>query len=406
MRKILLFVLILITIQINAQDKTMEIIKKNISEIQGKYAPDKRVAIFKIELKEVDSLFQLVGETTDLEAKNALLKVLELANIKIDDKIKLLPENDLGIKTFGLIDVSVANLRGEPKHPAEMVTQALLGTPVHVLKYYDGFYLIQTPDKYIAWVDEDAVETISKAEYDNWYNSDKVIFTNDFGFSYTEANVKSERISDLVLGNILVKIGEQDEFTKVKYPDGREAFVAKSGLKDFNECLLNVYPTREKIIETAKLFIGNPYLWGGTSAKGLDCSGFTKTVYFLNGVILDRDASQQVKKGIKVDTENNFNKVQKGDLLFFGVKSKDGLKRRITHVGIYIDNLEFIHEAGKVKYNSFDKNAKNFSKYRLNNFAESKNIIDSIGKNGIELIKDNKFYNGELKWNRIEETLL
>lgn len=397
MKKILLFVLMFITVQLNAQDKPMEIIQKNISEIKEKYAPDKRVAIFQIDLVEENNTFKLVGETTELNAKNELLKTLELANINFLDEIKLLPENELGNKTIGLIDVSVANLRGEPKHPAEMVTQALLGTPVRVLKEDDGFYLIQTPDQYIAWVDEDAIKIISKDEYDKWYSSDKVIFIKEFGFSFIEADKQSERISDLVIGNILVKIGEQEGFTKVKYPDGREAFVETYELKDFNEWLSYAYPTRENIIKTAKLFIGNPYLWGGTSAKGLDCSGFTKTVYFLNGVLLDRDASQQVKKGIEVDTENNFDNVQKGDLLFFGVKSKDGLRKRITHVGIYIDNLEFIHEAGKVKYNSFDKNAQNFSKYRLKNFAGSRNIIDSIGKNGIELIKDNKFYNGELK---------
>lgn len=405
MKKIILFVLMFITIQINAQDKKMEIIQNSISEIKEKFAPDKRVAIFNIEIKQDENSIQLVGETTELDAKIELLKRLEDENIVYSDNIKVLPESDLGNKTLGLIDVSVANLRGEPMHSAEMVTQAILGTPVRVFKEYDGFYLIQTPDKYIAWVDEDAIKTISKDEYDTWFKAEKIIYSKEYGFSYSKANEKSERVSDLVIGNILVKIGEEGEFTKVKYPDGREAFVFKSESKNYQKWLSEAFPTRENIIETAKLFIGNPYLWGGTSAKGLDCSGFTKTVYFLNGVLLTRDASQQVKNGIKINTENNFDEIKKGDLLFFGVKSKDGLKTRITHVGIYIDNLEFIHEAGKVKYNSFDKNADNFSEYRFNNFAESKNIIDSISKNGIELIKDNKFYNGELKWNKTDEIL-
>ena len=398
MRKtILLTLLIAMSGQINAQDKTMENIQKSITEIKEKYAPDKRVALFDIKINQSGDSFLLVGETTELNAKAELLKNLKSENITFEDKIEILPTEKFNGKTLGLIDVSVANLRGKPKHSAELVTQAILGTPVRVFKKKNGFYLIQTPDKYISWVDEDGVKTISQDEYNNWYNSEKIFYTKEYGFSYSEANENSERVSDLVTGNILVNIGSDGEFVKVKYPDGRIAFILKTESQSFNSWLAKAYPTSENIIATAKLFMGNPYLWGGTSAKGLDCSGFTKTVYYLNGVLLDRDASQQVKKGILVDTENNFDELRKGDLLFFGFKAKEGKKERITHVGIYINNLEFIHEAGKVKYNSFDKKAHNFSAYRLKNFIRAKRIISSVSENGIELIKDNEFYNGKLK---------
>ena len=374
----------------------MEGIQKTILDIKNKYAPDKRVAIFDVKVEQIENNFLLSGETTELDAKQELLEKLNSLN-NVEDKITTLPSEKLKNKTLGLIDVSAANLRGKPKHSAELVTQAILGTPVKVLKKRNGFYLIQTPDKYISWVDEDGIKIISKDEYDNWYNSDKIIYVKEYGFSYSEANENSERISDLIIGNILVKIDSGNKFVKVKYPDGRIAFVLKNEMEDFNTWLSNAHPTNNNIIATAKLFMGNPYLWGGTSAKGLDCSGFTKTVYYLNGVLLDRDASQQVKKGLLVDTENNFDNLKKGDLLFFGFKANGGKKERITHVGIYIDNLEFIHEAGKVKYNSFDKSADNFSAFRLKHFIRAKRIITSVGKNGIELIQNNKFYNGELK---------
>lgn len=367
-----------------------------IDEIKLEYAPDKRVALFDISLKESDSGFTLVGETTELAAKEELLKRIELSKIKCNESIKLLPDVELKDKIYGIIFNSVANMRATPTHSAELVTQAILGTPVRVLKYDDGFYLVQTPDKYIAWVD-DGLERMTKAEYISWYNADKIIYTKEYGFSYSSADEKSERVADLILANILEKIGEEGHFTKVKYPNGVEAFVLTSETTDYKTWLENAYPTKENIEETAKLFKGNPYMWGGTSAKALDCSGFTKTVYFLHGVILARDASQQVHNGILVDTEDGFDKLETGDLLFFGRKAVDGKREKVTHVGIYLKDNEFIHEAGQVKYNSFDKSAANFSEHRLNGFIRARRIITSVGENGIELIKNNKFYNGELE---------
>lgn len=396
-RIILALIVIFISIQITAQDGEMKKLQTIIDEVKYEYAPDKRVALFDVSIKKSESSFKLVGETSELDAKMELIKRIKTTKIDFQDSIKTLPYEKRKGKVYGIINNSVANLRGNPRHSAELVTQSILGTPVRVFKKKDGFYLIQTPDKYISWVDSDGIKIINKAQYSAWYNSDKIIYTNEYGFSYSQANVNSERISDLVVGNVLEKLSEEGKFTKVKYPDGREAFVLKSENQNFNDWLKKALPTRENIIETAKLFMGNPYLWGGTSAKGLDCSGFTKTVYFLNGVVLDRDASQQVKKGILVDTENGFENLEKGDLLFFGKKAKNGKRARVTHVGIYIDNLEFIHEAGRVQYNSFDKEADNFSKHRLKGFIRAKRIITSIGENGIELIENNKFYNGELK---------
>lgn len=398
MKNILILVLVtFMTFPLYSQEKIMEKVKKTILEMKDKYAPDKRTAIFNVEIKENEGSISLTGETTEIDATNELLSILEDSKIQVENNIVSLPAASLNGKTLGLINVSVANLRGEPRHSAELVTQSILGTPVRILKKHYGFFLIQTPDKYIAWVDDDGVNEINKEEYDNWYNSDKIFYLKEYGFSYSKANENSDRISDLVIGNILVKVGSEGKFVKVKYPDGRIGFVLKSEVQDFKEWLNNAYPTKENIIATAKLFMGNPYLWGGTSAKGLDCSGFTKTVYYLNGVILDRDASQQVKKGEPVDTKDNFNNLEKGDLLFFGFKAKDGNKERITHVGIYIDNLEYIHESGMVRFNSFDIAADNFNKYRLKMFIRAKRIISSVGQNGIEPISDNIFYNGELK---------
>jgi len=393
MGKLFFILLIFISIQTIAQDGKMKNLQSIIDEVKNEFAPDKRVALFDIKIVEKNNTIKLKGETTELDAKAKLLSKINDLGIAVEDSIKTLPCKKLGDKIYGLINNSVGNIRSLPKHSAELATQALLGTPVKVFKKKDGFYLIQAPDKYISWIDSDGLKRITHEEYENWVKADKMIYQVEYGFSYSAPDENSERVSDLVIGDILEISGDSKDFLKVKYPDGRIAFVKKDETANFNDWLNITYPTRENIIATAKLFIGNPYLWGGTSAKGLDCSGFSKTVYFLNGVVLARDASQQVNTGILVDTKNGFENIKMGDLLFFGPPKKD----RITHVGIYISDNEFIHESGRVRFNSFDKTASNFSKFRFKGFKKSKDIIDSIGKNGIELVKNNIFYNGKLK---------
>lgn len=381
---------------LTAQEIKVNSVTKIIEEIKTKYAPDKRLAILNVAAVESSNIYILSGETNIPEAKQHLLKKLKDLHLNFTDEIHLLPEKNLGGKIYGLVNVSVANIRSGPDHPEELATQALLGTPVKIFKKASGFYLVQTPDNYISWVDDDGVTPINKTQLNEWTNSQKVIYTKEYGFSFSEPNEMSLRISDLTAGNILMYLSDENNFCKVKYPDGRIGFIEKNSCENFNSWLSKKNPTETDIINTSKLFMGIPYLWGGTSAKGMDCSGFTKIVYFLNGIVLARDASQQVNYGTLVDTQNGFDKLQPGDLLFFGTHKTDSTKERVTHVGIYLGNYEFIHEAGRVKINSFDRDAANFNEYRLKHFIRAKRILNSVDTEGITSIKKNKFYLGDI----------
>jgi len=393
-----LFIFLLITFlssqtysqEINIMEKVNSIIKV----VKEKFAPDNRVALFNLEGAESNNKIIIKGETNIPVAKSEFVKMMKEADLKFEDEIEMLPSEKLGEKKFGVINLSVANIRTNPDHPAELATQAILGTPIKILKKgEDGFYLIQTPDGYIAWLDNDGIAFMTDVEMNEWLSSPKIIYTKVYGFSYSEADENSQTVSDLVAGNLLKIIGEDANFVLVNYPDGRNAYIKKDEAKLFNEWYKSLNPTSEEILNTAYRFTGIPYLWGGTSTKGMDCSGFTKTVYFLNGIILSRDASQQVNTGELVDTKDGWKNLQPGDLLFFGTKAKENKKERITHVAIYIGDGDFIHASGRIKINSLNKNKSYYSQYRDNAFIRAKRILTSVGKNGIEKILDNTFYN-------------
>ncbi len=392
---IIFFIFFISCIYLDAQEVNVSTINKIIEEIRTLYAPDKRLAIFNVSASDDTHITILTGETNIPEAKQDLLNKLKKLSLNFTDEIQSLPESKLGDKIYGVVNLSVANIRTNPDHPAELATQALMGTPVKIYKYSSGFYLVQTPDNYIAWIDDDGIMPMNKAQLNEWINSDKVIYLKEFGFSFSEPTGTSSHVSDLTAGNILVNLGEENNFYKVKYPDGRTAFIEKNDCDSFISWLNKKQLSETDIINTAAQLTGIPYLWGGTSAKGMDCSGFTKTVYFLNGIILSRDASQQVNNGILIDTQNGFEKLQPGDLLFFGFHENDSTKERVTHVGIYIGDLKFIHASGRVKINSLDKNAADFSEYRLKHFIRAKRILNSVDKNGISSVKRNKYYLGE-----------
>ncbi|MDT0642725.1 SH3 domain-containing C40 family peptidase [Zunongwangia sp. F363] len=350
-----------------------------IAEVRQEYAPDKRVALFDIEAEENEDAYVLKGESNLPEAVENLKQKLKSENINFKDSIQMLPEEELA-NSKGVIKISVANLRGDSGHSSELVTQATLGMPVNVYKKKRNWYLIQTPDDYLAWVDGGGVQIYSEEEFNDWKSSEKLIYLQPFGNSYAEANPASDVVSDLVAGDIFELTGIENGFFKVEYPDGRTAFIQQNEAKEYKEWVDNLNPEGEDLIATSKKLMGLPYLWGGTSSKGVDCSGYTKTIYFLNGMVIPRDASQQVHTGKLIDSTRNFEKLIPGDLLFFGRPATDSTSERVVHVGMWIGNNEFIHSSGRVHISSMDKNAQNFDQGNYDRYLRTKRLLNQEGE--------------------------
>ncbi len=375
------FLFLLMLISCNSDKK--QDWNKTIDNFLKENNVDQRETIFQVEAVEQSGKIILSGETSDEKLKNKLLSVLNIPDLI--DEIHVLPDSTVGNKNFGLVNLSVANFRSKPDHAAELVTQALLGTPVKVLKKISDWYLVQTPDHYISWVDADGITPISTIQIMNWRNARRIIYLNEEGTVYESEKMKIP-VSDVTMGNILEAISRDKKMIQVKFPDGRIGFTRISGWIDFDRFKNEVAPDTAKIRQLAVKLLGRPYLWGGTSIGAMDCSGFVKTVYFMNGVILARDASLQANYGQLIDIQNGFQNVHTGDLLFFGKPDK------IAHVALSLNGTEFIHASGRVKRNSFDLNSEIYSEYRKNSLVKARRIIDAENQARIIPIKDHPWY--------------
>ncbi|THD67712.1 glycoside hydrolase [Robertkochia marina] len=352
-------------------------VEKLLADLQQTYAPDKRVARFHLELESSGASWVLKGQSDQPKAMAILVDSLKGLGIQYMDSVQQLPAPELEGDTLGVVRLSVANLRSNPGHSQELATQATLGTVVKVLMKQGGWHLVQTPDGYIAWADSGALEHMNVAELEAWKEKSKLVYTAQYGRSKSRPTEEGEIISDLVVGDVLAFLGEKDGYYKSEYPDGREAYIPMSDAIPYDLWMEAMETDEAALTETAHELIGLPYLWGGTSAKGVDCSGFTKTVYFLNGIVLPRDASQQVKSGMLVDEKGDFSKLQPGDLLFFGSYREDG-SEKVTHVGMWIGDNQFIHSSGDVHISSMDPQADNYDEFNRNRYFRAKRILGNL----------------------------
>lgn len=294
---------------------------------------------------------------------------------------------------YAVVNLSVCNMRRTPDFDAEMVTQAVLGTPVHVLAK-DGWYQIQSPDTYTGWVHPAGIALLSKEEYSAWNAADKFIVTALWGVVYSEASEKSQVISDILGGDRLKLLGKKGKFYKVAFPDGREGYVRKGfGLPE-KEWRKGLRQDAAAILATAKSMLGFPYLWAGMSPKGMDCSGFVRTVLAMHDIIIPRDASQQAPKGERILIADDFSNLLPGDLVFFGRKGENGGKDRVSHVAISLGGTEFIHSLGRVRLNSFDPSSPIYDESDHKRLLYASRILPYINaQEGLNTTETNPFYN-------------
>jgi cell wall-associated NlpC family hydrolase len=356
--------------------KTVTSLEDFLGSLQEEYAPDTRVSLWRVRVL-ADEDIRLLGEIESPEAFSAIAEGLrnEFPGVKNELEVLDIPEG--GPLVNALVNNSVIHLRRDPSSRTELVTQGLLGMPLRIFKEEEGKSLVQLPDGYIGWANSEGVTRLDAEALSAYRAARKIIYGEQYGFAYSEADQRSLPVSDLVIGNILAIRSETGDFLEVGYPDGRTGYVLKSEVLPASSVFFKE-ASREDLVQTALPFHGIPYLWGGASAKNLDCSGFMSNVFFMNGIQLPRDADMQSRCGLEVGTEFTPEGLEPGDLLFFGRKATPESKERVTHVGMYTGDGEFIHAAGhreRVSINSMDSSQVHFIESYPDIFVRSVRIL-------------------------------
>ena len=322
--------------------------------LKSRFAPDAHMAVFNVGIEPRHDGLVLTGDVDRVEAQVQALHAAERLGVKIEDRIRVLPDLALGETNWGITTLSVANGREGTAHMAELGTQTLMGEVVRVLKRQGRWLYVQSSDQYLSWMESGSLKLCTRAEVEEWQQSPLLIVTEFDGMIREAPEADAPPISDVVIGCRVKRSGETGDWFKVELPDGRSGYLAKSSATDYEAWKKSRQPTPENIERTGRQFIGRPYLWGANTPRGMDCSGFTKLAFQLNGVELRRNASQQAQEGIEVPLDRELSQLKKGDLLFFGFEDRGERRGRISHVGIYLGNKLFIQSSQRVRISSLN----------------------------------------------------
>lgn len=357
-------------------DARIAAVEAQIVELQRTYAPDRRTARFDVRVVQEEGRVRLTGETDQPEALQALEAFIQATYPALPRSITLWPDSALGVRHWAVAAVAVANLRAEPRHSSELVTQVLMGTPLRVKTRQGSWFLVQTPESYLGWVDSGGMVRFSREELDARRRRAHLVVLEPHVMLREAPRADAAVVGDLALGG---KVLRRDDLAPqgwqaIELPNGQAGFVPAASVAPFDTWASNLRVDPDGVVQTALQFRGVPYLWGGTSVRGFDCSGFTKTVYLMHGLVLPRDASQQIREGETVDAERDWSRLRAGDLLFFGVPATAERAERVIHVGIWIGNHRFIHASGQVRINSVNPQDPDYDAFEVGRYLRTQRL--------------------------------
>jgi hypothetical protein len=258
-------------------------------------------------------------------------------SVQLYKKNLLLAQNIRTMKQ-GICSLSLLPLRSEPSSKSEMVSQLLFGEIYNILEESEEWFFVENQsDKYRGWINHLQFEPLLELPLSSKLLGNFPFVINNFPFVKA---LNLEKNENVLLPTAAIVYDFYFEVQQFHFKLNGMRYLVQTETKIEN------FSTMSDVLKLAMEFLNVPYLWGGKSAFGIDCSGFTQILYKTMGIQLPRDAWQQAAIG---KSKTFLEEILAGDLLFFGDEAE-----KITHVGMAIGDNKIIHAAGKVRIDALD----------------------------------------------------
>lgn len=300
----------------------------------------------------------LTGEAFYSRPIKGLERRLKRAGYELEliDQVTYLPESFPDGKGYALVIAPSVMGRYKPVDVKQEGTEMLFGEPVRLIRELEKYYQVQSSTGYLGYVPKHSLRPVTLAEWNRYHVGAQAIFPK---------NVTLDDGTTFALGTRLPYLGED----KLLLPSGEEQIIARDHYRIVDP-ILN--PIRSEIIEDGKAFLGLPYVWGGRSSEGVDCSGFVMQTFSLSNIYLPRDTDEMANTGRIIGLPGWMDALLPGDLLFF-----TGSRRLVTHVAIYMGDGKVIHSLGKgVQIQSMNPDHDDFAPRLLETFIFAKRMFE------------------------------
>ncbi len=322
-------------------------VREILEEERKLQAPDPRLVAWDIDVEWKDGGLQVTGSTTAPSWDRVTERLGAVPEVPVSDRVRKLPASP----AFAIVLAPVVHLRRSPGHAAEMVSQVVMGTLLDILETREDWWLVRAPDGTVAHARSANLQPVEEPDARRWAERDHLIVTTPVLW----ARRPTGGTLGLSAGTRLALVGRHPEGRVGRTPGHEEAILPEDSCHVFGSqgrSELSSGADVDEALQLARRFLGVPYLWGGTSGWGIDCSGLAQLVLGLVGVRLPRDSDQQLALARQRGLVPTISDLEPGDLAFFP-----------GHVGLYLGRGEMLHAsapAGHVTVNALLPGASDF----------------------------------------------